>query len=71
MIYTQVTNLRYYNPEHTAIIMDVLFERWTQPVEFIAIPTDIEVHGVELYTRAVAGDFGPISDYVDPTQPQQ
>ena len=37
-----------------------------EPVPFTASPNDCEPHGVELYTRAMAGEFGPIAPYVEP-----
>ena len=35
-------------------------------VEFHATPNDMESHGVELYNRALAGEFGPVQDYQPP-----
>ncbi len=31
---------------------------------FLAMPNDSEAHGVDVYTRAVAGEFGVIADFV-------
>lgn len=44
-----------------------------EPVPFTASPDDSEPHGVELYNRAMAGEFGEISPYVEPpiTQAQK
>lgn len=35
-------------------------------VPFMASPLDQETHGRELYTRALAGDFGSVAPYVAP-----
>lgn len=37
-----------------------------EPVPFTASPDDSEPHGVELYERAMAGEFGPIAPYIAP-----
>lgn len=37
-----------------------------EPLQFTASPNDCEPHGVELYNRAIAGEFGPIAPYVEP-----
>lgn len=52
--------------EHTAIQLQVDFDGIGE-VPFVASPTDVEAHGRELFTRAVAGDFGIVADYVPPT----
>lgn len=36
-------------------------------IPFTASPDDPEEHGRELYARAIAGDFGPIAEYVPPS----
>jgi hypothetical protein len=44
-----------------------------EPVPFTASPNDSEPHGVDLYNRAIAGEFGPVAPYVEPpvTQTQK
>ena len=44
-----------------------------EPVPFTASPDDSAPHGVELYNRAMAGEFGSIAPYVEPpvTQAQK
>lgn len=37
-----------------------------EPVPFTASPDDPEPHGVELYNRAMAREFGEIAPYVEP-----
>jgi len=64
--YTSVTNPTW-NIEHNGILCNVVFEHLgTEPVEFHATPWDSMPHGVEIYNRCVAGDFGPVGDYVVP-----
>jgi hypothetical protein len=62
------------NPAYTAedgsgIILTVKFEEFPSSILFHATPTDTEAHGVDLYNRAQAGDFGDIAAYVPPAQP--
>jgi hypothetical protein len=62
--YTSVTNPTW-NRQHNGINCIVVFEHLgTEPVEFHATPWDDMAHGVEIYNRCVAGDFGAVSDYV-------
>jgi hypothetical protein len=35
-------------------------------IPFTASPDDSEQHGRELYAQAMAGDFGPVAEYVAP-----
>lgn len=62
MKYIAVTNLRW-NKDRTAVECIVDFEE-LGPVNYAAAPYDNYVHGREIYARCVAGDFGPIADYV-------
>lgn len=60
--------LSAYNPSYTeigGIELVVNFED-IGLVAFHATPDDVEEHGRELYTRALAGDFGPVTPYVAP-----
>ena len=60
------TDLKYINAENTLISMSVQFSEFNEILTFIASNTDTEQHGRELFTRAVAGEFGPIAAYVAP-----
>lgn len=65
--YTTVSNPRYFRYDNSIILMEVNFDHLPEEsVEFIANPNDVEPHGVELYNRAVAGDFGPVAAFVVP-----
>ena len=67
MEYTAVTNLSYANRSGTVISCTVNFKTLGE-VPFAASQNDTEAHGVEIYTRAVNGDFGPIAAYTAPTR---
>jgi len=63
MNYTDVKNLKWVDVAHTAIDCEVNFEKLTEGyVHFTASPNDVEAHGVEIFNRCVAGDFGAIED---------
>lgn len=53
---------QWANVEQTRINLMVNFVEVGE-VPFTASSNDTEAHGVELYNRAVAGDFGSISAY--------
>ncbi|MEE4741107.1 phage tail protein [Pseudomonas alliivorans] len=63
-----VRDPRWADLTHTAISMWVLFEEFKDTygeVPFGASPKDPEPHGVDLFNRAVAGEFGPV---LEPTE---
>jgi hypothetical protein len=62
MQYTEVKN-PMWNRDHTIIVCEVTFEK-IGTVPFSASPNDAYAHSIEIYQRCIAGDFGPISDYV-------
>ncbi len=64
MNYTTVENPRYADVGNALIGCDVTFEN-IGTVPFTASPNDTEAHGVEIFNRCVAGDFGTIAPYVD------
>lgn len=35
------------------------------PIPFLAVPNDVEPHGVEIYNEALAGEYGPVVSYAD------
>jgi len=54
------------------ILLTVRFEEINEDLPFNATSFDSEPHGVDLYNRAKAGEFGEIAPYVAPetlTQP--
>lgn len=56
------------NPERSGINVDVEIAG-IGVVLFGASPADTAAHGRDLYARAVAGEFGPVAEYVAPVQP--
>lgn len=42
------------------VMLKVWFAELNQPIDFIASPLDCEVHGRELWIRAMAGEYGPV-----------
>jgi len=62
-----IRNLRWGNYEQTIIDVEVNFDHLQEEyVPFTADPNDIEPHGVEIYNRAIAGEFGVIGDWIPP-----
>lgn len=71
MKYSQVRNCKWGNADHSSIECEVMFdditsEEWTP---FGANPLDHYEHGREIYAKAIAGEFGEIAEYVEPTPP--
>ena len=59
----------YTDETGNAILLDVKFEEFSEEMLFNACSYDPESHGVDLYNRAKAGEFGSISAYVKPIPP--
>ena len=51
------------------IFLVVKFEEFNEELPFLATSFDPEPHGVDLFNRAKAGEFGEVAPYVPPTQP--
>jgi hypothetical protein len=67
------SNPVYAHPDGLCITLQVKFAEFNEVLPFGATPHDPMPYGVELYNRALAGEFGPIAAFVDPkvaTQPQ-
>ncbi|MGL5841166.1 MAG: hypothetical protein ACRCYK_05075 [Aeromonas hydrophila] len=52
---------------HSRLQLTVLFSHLADAVAFTASATDVERYGRDLFANAVAGEFGPIAEYVAPT----
>lgn len=65
--YTNARNPQWGNAAQTYIDLEINFDHLDDEyVPFTANPLDNEAHGVEIYNRAVAGDFGTVADYTPP-----
>jgi hypothetical protein len=65
------TNPIYGNAEGTNITLQVKFAEFDEIMPFGATPTDPMAYGIELYSRALNGEFGTIAPYVAPPEPVQ
>jgi len=57
------------NAESTSILLTVKWEEFNEEMPFGATSYDPEPYGVDLFNRAVAGEFGVVAPYVAPIQP--
>ena len=75
LTFKQAKNPVYGNFDETIVNLEVMFEEFGDTwLPFTAMPTDPELHGVEIYNKAKAGEFGAIAPYSAPpatqSQPQ-
>jgi hypothetical protein len=62
---TSVTNPRWINAEHTAIDCYITTSQFGDEVlPFTASANDPEPHGRAIFAALVAGQYGPISEFV-------
>jgi hypothetical protein len=59
----------YNNEEGTAIHLTVKWAEFNEEMPFGACSFDVEQHGVDLYNRAVAGEFGEVQPFTDTVIP--
>lgn len=59
-----VKNPAYSSADGQTIDLQVKFVEFAEEMGFGATPFDPMPYGVELYNRALAGDYGPIAPYV-------
>lgn len=64
-------NPQWIDAEHTKIDLIVKFSHINDEVPFTADPNDCEAHGRDLFTRALAGEFGEVAEYVPPPPPSE
>lgn len=57
---------RWANAEHSMIDLLVQFKGIADEIEFSASQNDTEEHGKALFERALSGEFGAISEFVEP-----
>jgi len=64
---TSLKNPVWSNSEHTRIDCIITTSQFgDEELPFTASPDDVEPHGRALFARIVAGEFGPIGEYVAP-----
>jgi len=69
---TSLTSPRWANAEHTAIDCEITTSQFGDRVlPFTADSNDVEAHGRAIFASIVAGDYGPIAEYVAPPEPEQ
>ncbi len=56
-------NPQWADSEKSIINLTVRFEGFPQELPFTACDNDTESHGKELFKRAVAGEFGKVSEF--------
>ena len=61
---TNIRNPRYSSASNGTI--DVTLELDGETVDFTASPNDSTDHGLDIYERAVTGEFGTVAAYVAP-----
>jgi hypothetical protein len=67
MKYKEVRNPTWADAEHTVINCEIDFDDLVEEfVEFTASPNDTHPHGIEIYQKCIAGEFGEIAEYVEP-----
>lgn len=57
------------NAEGTSILLIVKWEEFNEEMPFAATSFDPEPWGVDLFNRAVAGEFGVVASFVAPIDP--
>ena len=57
------TNPVYANAEKTAINLEVKFVEMQDILPFTATSYDTEPHGIDIFNRAKAGEFGTVLSY--------
>lgn len=61
----------YSSEEGNCINLTVKFVEFAEEMGFGATPFDPMPYGVELYNRALTGEFGSIAPYIPPPSPEE
>ncbi len=64
-----VKNLQWDNAEHTSFSCVVKYEEFNEEHPSGIAPTDPYPHIQEIWTKANAGEYGAIAEYVPPPPP--
>ena len=70
MIIETVTSPKWMNESNTLIECQVKFAEFAEILPFGASASDSEAHGVEIFNRCVAQEFGAIAAYTGPSDAQ-
>jgi hypothetical protein len=71
-MYTSVKNPIWANELQTHINCEVNFNNLPEEfVNFTASPDDMETYSQEIFSRALAGEFGTIQEYIPPFSQEQ
>jgi hypothetical protein len=63
--YTDVKNIQWATPDHTAITCEVNFDHVPEEyIPFCAIASGDLPHTHKIFAECVAGQWGPIAEYV-------
>jgi len=63
--YSQVKNPVWVNAEHTMINCEVIFNHFPDEwLPFTADPNDVMPYSKEIFDACVAGEYGPVAEYV-------
>jgi hypothetical protein len=69
---TSLSSPRWANAEQTMIDCEITTSQFGDEVlPFTASQNDVEAHGRAIFTDIVAGNYGPIAEYVAPPEPEQ
>ena len=69
---TSLSNPRWVNAEHTAIDCEITTSQLGDEVlPFTADLNDVEAHGRAIFASIVAGEYGPIAEYIAPPELEQ
>lgn len=64
-VLTSLSNPRWSNAEHTRIDCEITTSQFGDEVlPFTADQNDVEAHGRAIFASIVAGQYGPIGEYV-------
>jgi hypothetical protein len=66
LTYTKVENLKWADQEQTVLDCEVWFDHAQGATPFTANPSDSAAHSQDILQKAIAGVFGPITNYVAP-----
>lgn len=71
-ILTSISNSRWSNAAHTTIDCEITTSQFGDEIlPFTADQNDVEAHGRAIFADLVAGNYGPIAEYVAPPEPVQ